>query len=184
VSKLAARYGSSKKASTLKKLAIYLKSKGVTASAPARFTTPRGAGASAVRRLFKEVEERYKDTHGGHPRKIKLGRRDFDNIKLTIFELVDDPPGPEAVKSASKRGAGKKQTAKESKSRASAKQSGHKSSSKSMAAASGSALTQLRNPRSGRFVKVDTAAGTIVAHKKSSGAYKGVPVAETASTQE
>jgi hypothetical protein len=42
---------------------------------------------------------------------------------------------------------------------------------------SGSALSQVRNPRSGRFVKIDKATGRIISHKKSEGAYKGVPIA-------
>lgn len=40
----------------------------------------------------------------------------------------------------------------------------------------GSALTQVQNPRTGRFVKVDTASGRIISHKKSRGAYKGVSI--------
>lgn len=40
----------------------------------------------------------------------------------------------------------------------------------------GSALSQIQNPRSGMYVKIDRVAGTIVAHKKSAGAYKGIPI--------
>lgn len=40
-----------------------------------------------------------------------------------------------------------------------------------------SALTQAQNPRTGRFVKIDRSTGTIVAHKRSRGAYSGVPIA-------
>lgn len=39
-------------------------------------------------------------------------------------------------------------------------------------------LVQIRNPRTGRYVKVDRAAGLILAHKQSDGPYKGVPIAE------
>ena len=38
-------------------------------------------------------------------------------------------------------------------------------------------VVQVRNPRSGRYVKIDRGAGVIVSHKKSPGPYKGVPVA-------
>ena len=38
-------------------------------------------------------------------------------------------------------------------------------------------IVQLRNPKSGRYVKIDRAAGRIVSHKKSKGPYKDVPVA-------
>lgn len=39
-----------------------------------------------------------------------------------------------------------------------------------------SRFVQLRNPRSDRYVKVDRARGSIVAHKASPGPYLGVPV--------
>ncbi len=38
-------------------------------------------------------------------------------------------------------------------------------------------IVQVKNPRSGRYVKIDRSKGRILAHKKSSGPYKGVPVA-------
>lgn len=38
-------------------------------------------------------------------------------------------------------------------------------------------VVQVRNPRSNRYVKIDRSAGKIIAHKKSAGPYKGVPVA-------
>ena len=37
-------------------------------------------------------------------------------------------------------------------------------------------VVQVKNPRSGRYVKIDRDVGRIVSHKKSSGPYKGVPV--------
>lgn len=38
-------------------------------------------------------------------------------------------------------------------------------------------VVQVKNPRSGHYVKVDRSAGTILAHKKSEGPYKNVPIA-------
>ncbi|MCK5075788.1 MAG: hypothetical protein KAR38_05400 [Calditrichia bacterium] len=38
-------------------------------------------------------------------------------------------------------------------------------------------VIQIKNPKSGRYVKIDRSVGTIVSHKKSEGPYKGVPVA-------
>ncbi len=35
-------------------------------------------------------------------------------------------------------------------------------------------LVQVKNPRSGRYVKIDRDVGLIVAHKKSPGPYKGI----------
>ncbi|VFM95262.1 MAG: hypothetical protein BECKG1743D_GA0114223_100402 [Candidatus Kentron sp. G] len=37
-------------------------------------------------------------------------------------------------------------------------------------------LVQLRNPRSGRYIKVDRSVGIIVSHKKSEGPYKNIPI--------
>ena len=42
-------------------------------------------------------------------------------------------------------------------------------------------IVQVKNPRTGHYVKIDRAAGTIIDHKKSNGAYKGVPVARKSS---
>lgn len=42
-------------------------------------------------------------------------------------------------------------------------------------------IVQVRNPRSGHFVKIDRAAGKIVDYKKSSGAYKNIPIARKSS---
>ena len=39
-------------------------------------------------------------------------------------------------------------------------------------------VVQVKNPRSGRYVKIDRSAGKIISHKKSVGPYKGVPVAQ------
>ena len=38
-------------------------------------------------------------------------------------------------------------------------------------------VVQVKNPRTGHYVKIDRAAGKIVSHKKSDGPYDGVPVA-------
>jgi len=38
-------------------------------------------------------------------------------------------------------------------------------------------IVQVRNPRSGRYVKINRTEGQIVSHKKSEGPYKNVPVA-------
>ena len=42
-------------------------------------------------------------------------------------------------------------------------------------------IVQVKNPRSGHYVKIDRAAGKIVDHKKTSGAHKGVPIARKTS---
>jgi len=38
-------------------------------------------------------------------------------------------------------------------------------------------VVQVKNPRTGHYVKIDRTDGKILAHKKSEGPYKGVPVA-------
>ena len=80
---------------------------------------PRTAGVLALRRLFDELGERFKDRPGGYTRIIKLGRRDGDNDELAIIELVDNPREREAVEAASRKAktatSGKKKSAKASK---------------------------------------------------------------------
>ncbi|MFY0653968.1 MAG: hypothetical protein JXQ96_18145 [Cyclobacteriaceae bacterium] len=38
-------------------------------------------------------------------------------------------------------------------------------------------IVQVKNPKTGKYVKIDRDKGKIVAHKKSTGPYKGVAVA-------
>lgn len=38
-------------------------------------------------------------------------------------------------------------------------------------------IVQIKNPRSGHYVKIDRAEGKIIDHKKTEGPYKNVPIA-------
>lgn len=77
---------------------------------------PRTAGVAALKRLFGELGERYKDRPGGYTRIIRLGHRDGDNAELAIIELVDNPREREAAQGSSKKAKtaapGKKKSAK------------------------------------------------------------------------
>ena len=38
-------------------------------------------------------------------------------------------------------------------------------------------IVQTRNPKTDRYVKIDRSRGRIVAHKRTQGPYKGIPIA-------
>jgi len=44
-------------------------------------------------------------------------------------------------------------------------------------------VVQVKNPKSGHYVKIDRSAGKIVSHKQSAGPYKHVPIARSSATK-
>src|SRR5215475_6109559 len=66
---------------------------------------PRSAGVAALRRLFDELGERFKDRPGGYTRIIKMGRRAGDGAELAIIELVDNAREKEAQTTSRKKAA-------------------------------------------------------------------------------
>src|SRR5213594_2405936 len=75
---------------------------------------PRTAGVAALRRLFDELGERFKDRPGGYTRIIKMGRRAGDGAELAMIELLGNPREQEAEAAARKRtkGSSKKKASK------------------------------------------------------------------------
>jgi large subunit ribosomal protein L17 len=63
----------------------------------------RTAGVAALRRLFDELGERFKERPGGYTRIIKMGRRAGDGAELAIIELLGNPREQQAEAAAKKR---------------------------------------------------------------------------------
>lgn len=79
---------------------------------------PRTAGVAALRRLFDELGQRFKERPGGYTRIIKMGRRTGDGAELAIIELVDNPREKEALEAKKRTKGPSKKKGSEAKTKA------------------------------------------------------------------